>query len=64
LRHGCWLVALIVGISVVVLVTVGSFGLIGPFDLAAIVFIVAVVVVGGDRWAATRSRCSADDSER
>lgn len=48
LRHGCWLVVLTIGVSALVLVVVGSIGLVGPVELTVIFLVVAVSVIAGD----------------
>lgn len=54
LRHGCCLLALIVGFSALALVLVGSVGLVGPLELALVVGTIAGAVVAGDRYSRRR----------
>lgn len=56
LRHGCWLGVVIVAVTMVVLVVVGLFGLVGPVELAIIIVAVSVGVIAVDRWRASLDR--------
>ena len=55
-RHGCWLVALTIGVAALLILVVGTFGLIGPVELVGIVVVAAVAVVGRDLAVRRRAR--------